>query len=465
MHERKTVTKAMAAQYRRSSKKEKGRILEQFAAATGYNRVYAARVLRGHGRRVDAGDGLVLEGSARPRKRGACGPRRYGPEVAAALIKVWKIMDHICGKRLAPVMPEIVERLVHFGELRVKRVVREKLTTLSAATIDRLLAPERKKYALKGRSRTKPGTLLKHQIPVRTFSDWNEKQPGFLEIDLVAQDGGSAYGEYCQVLDVTDVCTGWSEQAAVLTKAQCFVFEALKAIRGRLPFAVLGLDSDNGAEFLNQQLIRYCDQERITFTRGRSGKKNDNCYVEQKNWSIVRRFSGYGRYEGEQACRSLNQLYGVVRDYVNFFSPCRKLIEKVRDGAKVTKRYDTAQSPYRRVLACADISPQTKARLRSRSAVLNPAQLKREIEALQRALMRHSARLRDNPAPPRRPSQTHPWRAGFRATKDAKKAARKHCTMTVAPSPSGEGVRGKPKAHDGQHHPLRPGDYFGYIFP
>ena len=420
MKERQTVTKAMAGQYRRSSKKEKGQILEQFVAATGYNRVYAAQVLRGHGRRVNAGAGLVLEGRARSARSRASVPPRYGPEVVTALTKVWKVMDYICGKRLAPVLPEIVERLIRCGELRVSRLVRNKLTAMSAASIDRLLAPERKKYALKGRGRTKPGTLLKHQIPVRTFSDWNETAPGFLEIDLVAHDGGAAHGEYCQILDATDVCTGWSEQAAVPTKAQCFVFDALKAIRERLPFALLGLDSDNGGEFINHPLHRYCLEQQITFTRSRSGRKNDNCYVEQKNWSIVRRFSGYGRYEGQDACRLLNELYGVVRQYVNFFMPSMKLVEKVRDGAKVTKRYDAAQTPYSRLLASKHISTQSKNRLRKQFAALNPAQLKRDIDALQHALMKHSVRLRNNPAPPRTPSQHHPWRTGLRE-KRAKK--------------------------------------------
>jgi len=410
MKERRTVTKAVAAQYRRASKKGKGQILDQFVEATGYNRVYAAQVLRGHGRRVEVAPGVVVEGRVRAKRKKRLGKPTYGPEVVRALKKVWKTMDFICGKRLAPLLPEVVPCLVRHGELRVSKPVREKLIRMSAATIDRLLTPERTKAALKGRGRTKPGTLLKHQIPVRTFADWNEMKPGFLEIDLVAHDGGSSQGEYCQILDATDICTGWSEQLAVPTKAQCWVFEAIKAMRARLPFALLGLDSDNGGEFINHQLVKYCQKEGITFTRSRAGKKNDNCFVEQKNWSIVRRFSGYGRYEGDDACQGLNALYAVVRDYVNFFMPSMKIIEKVRDGARVTKRYDKAQTPYQRVLASPHVSAGVKRRLRRRYATLNPAELKREIGRLHKRLVKHSVRLHGMTPRHAKPAANHPWR-------------------------------------------------------
>lgn len=410
MKERQTVTKVTADQYRRASKKRKGEILDHFIETTGYNRVYAAQLLRGHGKRVDAGGGLILEGSVRVKS--APRPRKstYGPETVKALVKVWKIMDYICGKRLAPMLPELVARLVRQGELRVNGQVRAQLIQMSAATIDRLLEPERTKAALRGRHGTKPGTLLKHQIPVRTFADWNEMKPGFLEIDLVAHDGGSSHGEYCQILNATDVCTGWSEQIAVPTKAQCWVFDGIKEIRTRLPFEMLGLDSDNGGEFINHQLLKYCTSEKITFTRSRACKKNDNCYVEQKNWSIVRRFSGYGRYEGDEACRLLNELYAVVREYVNFFVPSMKLIEKIRDGARVIKRYDTPQTPYQRLLNSPHVSADVKRALRRHYAALNPAELKREIERLQKKLAKLAIRLRSGtPAPPK-PAVNHPWR-------------------------------------------------------
>lgn len=410
MKERQVVTKALALQYQRGGKKERGEILDRFVEATGYHWSYAAGLLRNHGLRVEVTPGVVLEGSVRVKKETPPRSLVYGPEEVKALKKVWKIMDYICGKRLAPQLPEIVPRLVRQGELKAGKAVREKLARMSAATVDRLLAPERRKSALKGRGGTKPGTLLKHQIPVRTFADWNEQKPGFLEIDLVAHDGGSSCGEYCQILDCTDICTGWSEQFAVPTKAQSFVFEAIKQMRERLPFKLLGLDSDNGSEFINHQLARYCTEEEITFTRARSGRKNDNCHVEQKNWSIVRRMSGYDRFEGAEACRELNNLYAVVRDYVNFFMPSMKLLEKVRDGAKVTKRYDRAQTPYQRVLASPHVSRAVKSRLRKRYATLNPAALKREMEAIQKRLAKLAVRQRNAADTPPKPPADHPWR-------------------------------------------------------
>lgn len=417
MKERQAVTKALALQYQRGSKKERGMILDRFVDATGYNRSYAGWLLRNHGKRVEAAPGVVVEGSVRAKKRPTPRKRVYGPQEVKALKKVWKIMDYICGKRLAPFLPELVPRLVRQGELKVSKATAAKLARMSPATVDRLLAPERKKLCIKGRSQTKPGTLLKHQIPVRTFSEWNELKPGFVEIDLVAHDGGSSHGEYCQILDVTDICTGWSEQMAVPTKAQHFVFKAIKEVRERLPFAMLGIDSDNGGEFINHQLARYCTEEKITFTRTRSGRKNDNCHVEQKNWSIVRRISGYDRFEGHAACQELNNLYTVARDYVNFFMPSMKLVEKVRDGAKVTKRHDKARTPYERALESPDVSRGVKTALRRRYATLNPAALQREMQRIQKRLAKLALRQRNGQAGPPKPAEDHPWRrsAGAKA--------------------------------------------------
>lgn len=409
MQERKTVTKAFTRRYRKARKKDKGRLLDEFVEATGYNRVYAARVLRGHGKQVQVKPGVVLEGSVRAKLKRQVEPE-YGPDVAKALKQVWKIMDYLCAKRLAAVLPEVVPLLIRQGELKVSAAVRDKLVRISASTIDRLLKPERAKHTVKGRSRTKPGTLLKHQIPVRTFAQWDDAEPGFMEIDLVAHDGGSSYGEYGHTLDATDVATGWSEQLAVPTKAQCWVFEAIKEMRDRLPFELLGLDSDNGSEFINHQLKEYCTDEELTFTRARAARKNDNCYVEQKNWSIVRRHIGYGRFEGDAACQCLNDLYRVLHDYNNFFMPSMKLVEKVRRGARVTRRYDTAQTPYKRVLASPDVPQTIKRRLRRHYATLNPAQLKRGIEALQKKLAKLSTRARMPRNAPPKPSEAHPWR-------------------------------------------------------
>ena len=409
MQERKTVTKACSARYRRARKKEKGRLLDEFVESTDYNRVYAARVLRGHGRRVELSPGVVLEGSIRT-KRKRVRECEYGPDVLKGLKKVWKLMDYICGKRLVAALPEVVPHLISKRKLKVSQEVRGKLMRIGASTIDRLLAPEREKHALKGHGQTKPGTLLKEQIPVRTFSQWDDAEPGFLEMDLVGHEGGLAAGEYCQTLDATDVATGWSEQIAVPTKAQSWVFEGIQEMRRRLPFDLLGLDSDNGAEFINHQLTKYCVEEEITFTRSRAGRKNDNCYVEQKNWSIVRRFVGYGRFEGDEACSTLNDLYEVVRDYVNFFTPSQKLKEKIRDGARVTKRYHPAQTPYRRLMDSPQVSKATKQRLKAYYDRLDLDALHQKIQRLQKKLNKLATRPATTAANKRKPSENHPWR-------------------------------------------------------
>lgn len=385
--ERKKAAAIVAPRYQKARKKDKGMILNEFIELTGYGRRYGSYVLRSHGKKVWVNETTIMQGDIRkrnPRKK----PHTYDNDVLIALKKIWDIMDYICGKRLAPVLKETVIRLEQCGEIRISEKVREKLFRISPATIDRLLAKERKKQQIKGRSNTKPGTLLRNQIPIRTFSDWNENKPGFTEIDLVGHDGGDGHGEFAQTLDVTDICTTWTETEAVRNKAQKWVFDALKDIRQRMPFPLLGIDSDSGSEFINNHLTTYCKDEHITFTRGRSYRKNDNCYVEQKNYSVVRRAVGYLRYDTEEELRVLNELYRHLRLYTNFFQPTMKLIEKTRIGSKVTKKYDKAKTPYRRILASPDVSAQDKQRLKTQYSKLNPAQLKRQITQLQQKLIR-----------------------------------------------------------------------------
>ncbi|HKR95452.1 MAG TPA: DDE-type integrase/transposase/recombinase, partial [Candidatus Angelobacter sp.] len=323
MQQRQAVVAKTAARYQRSRKKEKSQILSELVELTEYSRAYARRVLRQHGQRIKSGKQELI-GDVRlraPRHRSPC----YDEKVKAALIKIWKVMDYICGKRLQPALAEMVVVLERHNELRCDRLTKQKLLRISAATIDRLLRPERRKYELRGRARTKPGTLLKHQIPIRTFAEWDEQQPGFGEIDLVGHDGGVAAGEYCQTLHLTDVATTWTETVAVRNKAQARVFEALQKVRKNLPFPLLGLDSDNGSEFINEELLRYCQQQQITFTRSRPYRKNDSCFVEQKNYSVVRRAVGYARYDTEAQLHLLNELYATLRLYSNFFQPTMKL--------------------------------------------------------------------------------------------------------------------------------------------
>jgi hypothetical protein len=262
---------------------------------------------------------------------------------------------------------------------------------------------------VRGRQGTKPGSILKRQIPIRTFAEWDDRRPGFCEVDLVAHDGGSGAGEFCQTLDLVCVATGWTEMRALPTKAQRWVFEALVDIREALPFPLLGLDSDNGGEFINTELFRYCEQEGITFTRTRPYRKNDNCFVEQKNWPVVRQQVGYLRYDTPGELQALRELYRYLRLYVNFFQPQMKLTSKTRRGAKVSKTFDTARTPYQRVLESPDIADQAKEALRETYLGLNPAQLKRDIVRCQYQLI-HITRGKPESRKEVRSSPDHPFR-------------------------------------------------------
>lgn len=394
MKEKQSVTAVVAARYRKVRKKQKEVILNEFIQLTGYTRSYAAYLLRAHGKRLRVNNKTVLVGSLKKKiKRNR--PRRYDNRVESALKKIWFLMDCICGKRLAPMLGELIGVLERFGEIELEGEVREKLLNVSAATIDRLLVEERKKQTLRTRSKTKPGTLLKHQIPIRTFSQWDEQKPGFVEMDLVGHEGGDGFGDYIQALDITDVCTGWTETQAVRNRAQVWVFEALKQIRERLPFKLLGIDSDNGGEFINDQLYRYCQKEQITFTRGRPYRKNDSCYVEQKNYSVVRRAVGYLRYDTVEQLEVINELYGYLRLYTNYFQPVMKLIEKTRIGSRVRKKYDKPKTPYQRVLESPNVEEKNKEVLRSEYAKLNPAELKRQITRLQNKLRKLAIKQRE----------------------------------------------------------------------
>lgn len=387
MKERKRIAEATAGRYRKARKKEKGEILNEFVELTGFARCYAALVLRNQGRVVQVNRKLRVRGDVGKKlPRPGRGPT-YDEQTVKVLVQVWRIMDYICGKRLAPVLGEMVERLLRHNELRCDAATSKKLARMSAATIDRLLRPERQKYQLKGRSHTRPGTLLKHQIPMRTFSDWDEQQPGFLEIDLVGHDGGVIDSLHAFTLNATDIASGWNSSAALQNKAQVWTLAGVQKIKAKLPFPLLGIDSDNGSEFINQTLYDFCQEHKITFTRSRPYRKNDSCFVEQKNYSVVRRAVGYQRCETDEQLQLLNQLYEPLDLYTNFFQPSMKLKSKERHGARVKKKYDKARTPYQRLLDSSFIKAETKQQLRARYHALNPAQLKRQIEGLQRKLL------------------------------------------------------------------------------
>jgi hypothetical protein len=387
MKERKRIAEATAGRYRKAGKKEKGIILNEFVELTGFARSYGAMVLRNQGRVVAVNRKLRVRGDVGkklPRRgRGAT----YDEAVVKALVQVWRIMDYICGKRLAPVLGEIVERLQRHDELRCDAATRKKLSGMSAASIDRRLRSERQKYQLKGRSHTRPGTLLKHQIPMRTFTEWDEQQPGFLEIDLVGHDGGVLDSHHAFTLNAVDIASGWNCSTALQNKAQVWTLQGVEKIRAKLPFPLLGIDSDNGSEFINESLYNYCRDHKITFTRARPYRKNDSCFVEQKNYSVVRRAVGYQRFDTDEQLRLLNQLYEKLDLYTNFFQPSLKLKSKERHGARVTKKYHEARTPYQRLLDSSLIKEETKQQLRDRYYLLNPAQLKRQIGRLQQKLL------------------------------------------------------------------------------
>ena len=259
---------------------------------------------------------------------------------------------------------------------------------MSSATIDRMLSSTKKSYQLKqkGKSTTKPGTLLKSTIPVRTFADWNEDRPGFMETDLVAFCGQSVKGDYVNGLDITDVATGWVLLEVVMGKGQTRIHQAIDSARNRLLFPLLGLDSDNGTEFINGIMCRYCAEHKITFTRIRPYRKNDNCFVEQKNYTVLRRFLGYSRYDTDQQLTVIRKVLRLVELYVNFFQPSMKLIEKHRDGAKTIKKYDKAKTPYQRLLEYNILTKENKKKLRTIYLQTNPLHLKRKIDKLLKKL-------------------------------------------------------------------------------
>ena len=358
-------TEAMGRRYVVASKKGKGMLLDEFTEVTGYHRKAAIRLLGQGGRRKEL------------KRRGR--PRQYGPQLAEALKVVWEASDRICSRRLHPFLPELVRILRQHGEGMVTAEVESELCRMSASTIDRLLRPWRQNGTRRALSATKPGSVLKGRIPIRTFAEWEENRPGFVEADLVAHCGESAEGFYLTTLSTVDIATGWVECVGVWGKGQNRVGGAVDLVRRRLPFPLLGLDSDNGGEFINQRLYDYCQRHGITFTRSRPYKKNDSCHVEQKNWSVVRRLVGYDRYSSRLAMETLNRVYDLVRLYVNFFQPVMKLVSKSRDGAKVHKVYDTARTPYQRLLEADVLTEDKRQELAAMYDGLNPVQLLKQI--------------------------------------------------------------------------------------
>jgi len=354
--------------YLKANKIEKQKILDEFTSATGYHRKYAIHALRNP---VQVQNHLKVKTKTYK--------SLYHGEVVERLEQIWEIYGQICSKRLQPFLPEAIKVLERSQEIELSPETKALLLQISSASIDRCLRPIRTKSP-HGLSTTKPGSLLKSLIPVRTFTEWDAERPGFMEIDLVAHCGNTTAGQYLNTLTCTDICTGWTDVTALPHRSQQAVAQAIHLMRQRLPFELLGIDSDNGSEFINELLYRYCLDAKITFTRSRPYKKNDQAHVEQKNWSVVRHTVGYDRWETEAELALLESIYADLRPYINYFQPSFKLIAKERIGNQTIKRYDPAKTPYRRVLERKDVPLETKAQLMNVYVQLNPAELRRQID-------------------------------------------------------------------------------------
>jgi len=313
----------------------------------------------------------------RLRKKRAC---RYGHEVREALWKLWKIFDSPCGQRLKPLLEQEVGRLRSFGELRVSEETSEKLLTASSATIDRLLRSKKEGWKAQRRYGQRKAGLIAQRIALR-LTDWDTSCVGYVEMDLVFHCGASTAGDFISSLSAVEISSGWWEAEAILGRAQGRTFEALKAIRERTPYDWLGIDSDNDQMFINHHLLRYCEKEGLEFTRSRPYRKNDNAYIEQKNYTHVRRPLGYLRYDTEEELRLINDLYRhELRLYKNFFQPVMKLWRKQRVEGKPQRRYERAKTPYQRLLESGKLSQEAQKALQELYSSLNPAELKREID-------------------------------------------------------------------------------------
>ena len=372
MAARNELIDAVAERYRGASKSERSTILDEFAELTHFHRKHAIRVLR-----------------RAPRERRPPVPRNrvYDEAVRATLIVLWQTSDRLCGKRLKALLPQLIDAMERHGHIDLDDVIKGKLLTLSAATIDRALSETRARIDGQRKRRTGIGAAIRRSIPVRTFSDWGYPLPGFFEVDMVEHCGGpKTDGNYVHTLVLTDIASGWTECVAMQLRNQMLIVEAMAKVAGDLHFPMRGVDTDNDSAFMNQTVFDYCKALGLEQTRSRAYKKNDQAWVEQKNGSIVRRLVGYGRLSGLAETQALAQLYAVSRLYINFFQPSFKLKSKTRDGARVHKTYYAPLTPCDRLLASSDVDEGVKATLREEFTALDPVRLLKEIRAAQRIL-------------------------------------------------------------------------------
>jgi hypothetical protein len=354
--------------YWKTAKGRKGQLLDDFCAFTGYHRKYATSLLN----------------KPLPKKWKRYKPRAkyYDQPVIDALKKIWEALDSICAERAHPQIPDMLEKLADCGELTVTDEVKRKLLKISLGLLKEVFQKEKTRSVIRIGGTTKPGSLLKHQIAIR-YGRWDEMIPGWCETDTVSHCGETVAGSYISSLDVVDICSSWSEQCAILNKGEKAVTAAMDDIKNRLPFDLLGLDPDNGAEFINWSLLNYCRKHQVNLTRSRPYHKNDNAHIEQKNWTAIRQLVGYSRFETEEQLNILNDLYANEwRLYLNFFQPTMKLKKKIKDTqtGRTKKKYYEAKTPYQRLIEHPDISEKQKDVLRSVYKSLNPIKLRRQIK-------------------------------------------------------------------------------------
>lgn len=387
MKTKRKLTEETAKRYCFAEKKQKSKIIDEFIANTGYNRKYAIHILKNTAvikvsnfNNVEKKFVQIVHKTRKKRHY----QKYYGDDVKAEVIHIWVFSMFLCAKRLVTFIKDNLDYLsVKFN---YDEKLKYKLSKISSATIGRILKPEIPKYSLRGISTTKPAKNLNAFIPVRVYFDWDERQPGFFEVDTVANCGMSAQGQYISTLTLTDVYSGWTENRALLNKAQRWVKEAVDDVKKKIPFVMKGLDSDNGSELKNSQLLQWCYENQVEFTRSRPYKKNDNCFVEQKNDSVVRRLVGYQRFEGEETRLLMAELYETYNLLVNYFFPSMKIISKERLDARVTKKYDKAKTPYTRLMEHKDLADSVKTELTRRKNSLDLETLLNKTKALQSQL-------------------------------------------------------------------------------
>jgi len=379
--ERMAIANVFKEKYQLASKGQRSLILNEFIQITGFNRNYASQLLR-------------AQHPHSTRRQLRLRTPYYDESVLKALKAVWEIMDYICGKRLVGIIPELLRKMEQFNEPTFAPEIKAKLLQISASTIDRLLRPVKRKMGMKGTSMTKSVKYLVDQIPIKTFGEWKDSQPGYTQIDLLAHNGGNVFGGFLYTLCATDVSTSWTTCTLVRDKTKFEMLKSLFLMKKTLPFPLKGIHADNGAEFINYAIIEFARKYNIKFTRGRPYKKNDNPHVEQKNYSVIRRTVGYLRYHEPEHARWLRELYHYLNLYTNYFQPSMILLEKHREGAKTIRKYDEPTTPFQRTMNSQSVPPETKSHIQKVYETLNPAELRRQIDRCQAALIRVAAPIR-----------------------------------------------------------------------